>query len=99
MRGKTETEAENVCHVFLRERSSVPLRESGEVRRRFFEKASDRSMTFPVQAVARSAVAFEGLSARWDIEGGWFRFLDRRTARRTNYSRDETRKEKQQNNN
>src|SRR5207253_4360776 len=39
MRGKSETEAQNVCHVLFRERSSVPLRESGEVRRSLSQRA------------------------------------------------------------
>src|SRR5206468_5065591 len=43
MRGKSETEAQNVCHVLFRERSSVPLRESGEVRRSLSQR--DRKST------------------------------------------------------
>ena len=35
MRGETKAEAKNVCDIFLRECSSVPLRQSREVGRRF----------------------------------------------------------------
>ena len=69
MCGEAETEAENVRHVFLREHSSMPLRESGEVRRRLSQRAGDRSMTFAVRAVAGRAVVFVNLSVRRDIDG------------------------------
>src|SRR5580693_6852988 len=56
MRGEAEAEAKNVCDVFLRKRSSVPLRQSREAGRWFPKNPRHGSVASALRAVTRRAV-------------------------------------------